>query len=360
MRARRLQAALFIGALIAGISACGGGDDANGPERLTVYVSAPLSGPSREHGRDIADAARLALADAGGEAGGAEVEVEVLDAGAPGAGWSPARAAANARTATRDSTAVAYVGELQSGATRASLPITNKAFMLQVSPASGADDLVAEFPGSDEISALQTNGERTFARVIPSDARQAAAAAAWAAELGEQRLASASDGTEFGDAMAAAFEEAAGGSPGGGGFTFYGGYADGLPERADMASDALLDGGASVSRPLLVTSAALDPSHLPPAGREFAERFAGEYGREPGRYAAYGYEATALVLDAIDRADDPADRQAVVRALFETAARDSVLGRYSITAEGETSLNAMSGYELRGTRVQPVAELAAE
>jgi len=66
------------------------------------------------------------------------------------------------------------------------------------------------------------------------------------------------------------------------------------------------------------------------------------------------------VLDAIDRADDPADRQAVVRALFETAARDSVLGRYSITAEGETSLNAMSGYELRGTRVQPVAELAAE
>ena len=54
------------------------------------------------------------------------MRLEVLDdAGAEGA--DAALAGANARTATEDSTAIAYVGELDSGTTRTSLPITNEA-----------------------------------------------------------------------------------------------------------------------------------------------------------------------------------------------------------------------------------------
>ncbi len=316
MRLRRFHLAVSLAAAAA-LAGCGESeDDSGGAEVLTVYVSAPLSGPAAADGRDVADGARLALADAGDEAGGVEVEARVLDAGAARAGWAVARSAANARTATRDSTAIAYVGDFQSGATRASLPITNKAFLLQVSPASGAEDLVSEFPGSDDISAFQTTEERTFGRVIPSDEQQEHARAAWREDLGER-------GTKFASDAAL--------SP----------YA--APERSPDGTFA--------------TSAALDPSHLPESGQEFVRRFADEYGRAPGRYAAYGYEAMAVALDSIDRASNPVDRQDVVASFFETSARDSILGEYAITDAGETTLGRMSGYEVQGGEAQPVAEL---
>jgi branched-chain amino acid transport system substrate-binding protein len=378
MSARPAVAGIFLCALAAlGIGACGGGDEeADGAEALTVYVSLPLSGPAAAEGRDAADGARLALADAGGEAGGVEVGARFLDAGAPGFGWTPSQSAANARIATRDSTAIAYVGDFQSGATRASLPVTNKAFLLQVSPASGAGDLVAEFPGSDEISDLQTTGERTFGRVIPSDEQQAEAAVAWAAELGWSRIRVRSDGTDFGRELADAFTAAARGARRGRGFapfTYLAGGEElaepvgGEPIRSSgglprMASDAFLPpylANPDLIAPILVTSAALDPTDLPPAGREFPERFTAEYGRRPGRYAAYGYEAMAVVLDSLDRAEDPADRQSVVEAFFDTMDRDSILGPYSITETGDSTVARMTGYELGGRDVRPVTTLKA-
>ena len=107
----------------------------------------------------------------------------------------------------------------------------------------------------------------------------------------------------------------------------------------------------------MVTSAALDPSQLPEEGQEFAERFEAEYGRAPGRYAAYGYEAMAVILDSIERASDPGDRPAVVAAFFDTADRRSVLGGYSIDEVGNTTLGRMTGYRVRGAKLSPVASL---
>ena len=54
--------------------------------------------------------------------------------------------------------------------------------------------------------------------------------------------------------------------------------------------------------------------------------------------AFYGYEAMALVLDAI--AAGAGDRAATVRAARATRDRDSVLGRYSVDAEGHTTSTA--------------------
>ena len=52
--------------------------------------------------------------------------------------WTPRRRRPTPGAATQDSTAIAYLGDFESGATRASLPVTNSARMLQVSPASAA------------------------------------------------------------------------------------------------------------------------------------------------------------------------------------------------------------------------------
>jgi branched-chain amino acid transport system substrate-binding protein len=322
----------------------------------------PLRGEAGADGRDVADGARLALADAGGAAGGLELEAVFLD-GTAGSGerarWTPVKAAANARAATQDSSAIAYLGDFESGATRSSLPITNEARMLQVSPASAAVDLVAPFAGADELPDVQPSGERSFGRVIPSDDVQAAAAADWAVELGARSAAIESDRTPFGRELARAFERAAerlGLGLGGGGAQLT--YLAGTPRPsggAELGSDAYLELGGP--RPRRVTSAALDPAQLPPAGREFTGAFEDEYGRPPGRYAAYGYEAMAVTLNSIDRASDPADRAAVIDAFFETAARDSVLGTYSIDEVGDTTLDRLTGYEVVDGRIRPVARL---
>ncbi len=360
-------------ALLAGLAlaSCGGEPEPSGDSTLTVYVSLPLRGPSGVDGRDAADGARLALADADGQAGGVEVQAEYLDDTAGGAGararWTPARAGANARTATEDSTAIAYIGDFESGATRASLPITNGARLLQVSPASSAVDLVEDFPGDDELPETQPGVERTFGRVIPSDTVQARAAAQWARRLVGDAAVATEDGSAFGKTMEEEFRSAFGPHVRDAAdieLVFYAGAPDAesrvLSPSFDgeiMVSDAGLPPAAG-SRADYATSAALDPTQLPPAGRDFARRFRAEYGRAPGRYAAYGYEAMALVLDSIDRASDPVDRASVIDAFFDTADRDSVLGTYSIDDLGETTLDRLTGYRLDGGRTRPVAEVS--
>ena len=365
MRRYRCEA-LALGALALAAAGCGtAGSGIEAGESVTVYVSMPLRGPEAAAGSDVVRGAKLALADATGKAGKLRVEAVYLDDTAgrgAGAGWSPVAAAANARRATQDSTAIAYLGEFGSGATRASLPITNEAQMLHVSPASGAVDLVQPFlgAGEDVPEEVQTTAERTFGRVIPSDAVQAEAATVWAKKVGAKRVATLSDGSQFGDTMVTAFRRAANGltrtQPQRAQLTYYGGLAGDAPASLTrgfhgpvMGSDALLppltgDGGTIAD---VATSAAQDPSQLPAAGRRFVRAYRARYGRAPGRYAAYGYEAMAVVLDSIERAGDQGDvRESVVDAFFDTRDRESIVGTYSIDEVGDTTLARLAGYRL--------------
>jgi len=371
---------------------------------LTIHASLPLRGPFAADGRDAADGARLALADAQGEAAGFAVRLELLDDTAGAANGtlpSPVKASANARAAAEDSTAIAYLGELTSGATRGSLPVTNEARILHVSPGAGAIDLVTPFRGTDEVPGTQPRGERNFGRVIPADDVQAAAAASWARKLGTRRAIAGRDGSDYGDEVTQAFQAAAmedgirvsrtrlfpeparvvepvfdrtdlvfyAGTPRIGGDLVD--FADVAGAETVIGSDAIVDprflaGGGAIrsagragAPSVRALSAALDPTHLPAAGARFAQGFEDEYGRAPGRFAAYGYEAMAVVLDALKRASDPADREAVTDAFFATEERASVLGTYSVTELGETTLDRFTGYRLEGGRWRPEAELAA-
>ena len=364
MRKRSWASALLAAALLA---ACGGGEGDGGEPTLSVYVSLPLRG---DDGRDAADGARMALAEAGGEAAGIPVAASFLDdAPGGGRGWTPVQVAANAREAIQDSTAIAYLGDFESGATRTSLPITNAAGMLQVSPASGAGDLVAPAPGSEELPDAQPGGTRTFGRVIPSDRAQAAAGAGWAARLRFPSVATRSDGSGFGDAMVAGFEDALSGpdlvrDPAA--LVYYAGEPASRPpspsgdRQALMVTDAeLVPEVAAEPDGTLATAAALYPGQLPAAGRRFAREFAAEYGRPAGPYAAYGYEAMAVILDSIERASEPTDRTAVIDAFFATSERDSVLGPYSIDEVGDTTLDRVSGYRYRAGVPRPREAIAA-
>jgi branched-chain amino acid transport system substrate-binding protein len=388
----RLGFSALITALLAtGLGGCiSGGSGIQAGERVDVYVSMPLHGQEAAEGRDIVDGARLALADAGGKVGELAVRARYLDdTSGKGrqASWSGAVAAANARRASQDSAAIAYIGDFDSGATRFSVPITNEAHILQVSPAASAVDLVQPFLGAgDQVpEEVQPTGDRTFGRVIPSDEAQAQAGAAWAKRLGIESSRMVGDGSSFASVMESSFGPRAresgidvrrgrltpprrvcgpsgsvGGSPG----RFLGYYAGArIPDREQlrcvtngvagaslMATDALLNGAglrALAASPALITSAAQDPAQLPPRGQRFLRAFRGRYRREPGRYAAYGYEAMALVLDSIRRAGGSGDdRDSVIDAFFDTVNRRSVLGTYSIDDVGDTTLDRLAGYRV--------------
>ena len=306
MTRARLTALLGASALaiLTGCSATGGSVESD--SRATVYVSVPLSGSSAADGHDVVLGAKLALAAAGGRAGELPVEARYLDEGsASGATprWSPAQAAANARRAVEDSTAIAYLGDFDSGATRSSLPITNEAHLLQVSPASTAVDLVQPFPGSDDVPEVQPSGDRTFGRVIPDDEALADARRAWAKELGTQRI----------------------------GVLYPGDDAASLARHGDR----------------FVVSPAQDPSELPSSRQTFTHEYRKHYGTSPGPYSAYGYEAMSVILDSIERAGDEGDqRQPVIDSFFDTTDRRSILGTYSIDSVGDTTLGRLAGYRV--------------
>jgi branched-chain amino acid transport system substrate-binding protein len=363
---RSVAAALLtlLAAALPGLVACGTDDGVEESQiigdSVTVYSSLPLSGPLAPVSEDVVKAEKLALEEADGRAGLFNVSYVSLDSADPESGqWDPGRVAANARKAVQDRQTIAYLGELESGASAISLPILNEGGILQVSPRDTFGGLTE--PGArGEPEKYYPSGRQTFARVVPADDRQATALVDLMRSGGVRRLVIADDrqlaGTSMGDRVGRLATEAGievvdrkrlnarGDVPADLGREveasradafFYGGAygsfavdvlqdvhdADGsvrlygtddlaispeLPERAGAASSRLELTG-------------VDPS---PAGdaRDFERRFAARFGERPDRQAVLGYRAMRLVLAAIARSGkDAASRREVTRRTLELA-----------------------------------------
>lgn len=338
---------------------------------VTVYVSLPLTGPRGEDGNDTADGARLALERAGGRAGGLEVRAEYLDdaRGAPeparlspdeplpnrplyAGSWSPQAVGENARSAAQDSTTAAYIGELDNEPTRTSLPITNDAGILQISPGAGGIDLTApaeSYPDSPDR--YRPSGEVSFARVVPDDGAEAAAAADLAVDLGLRSVRVIARDTPFDRLIAAEFERAAAGV----GVEVGAKGADAMLEIGQASGLRLIPGGSAnvpAAAETHVVEEALAPESLP--GRDFAAAFEERFGRVPGPYAGYGFEAMTLALAGIASAEDDDElRAGIVDAVLGSEHPDSILGPYSIDDDGDTTLCALQPYAIAGTRAVP-------
>jgi branched-chain amino acid transport system substrate-binding protein len=82
------------------------------------------------------------------------------------------------------------------------------------------------------------------------------------------------------------------------------------------------------------------------------------FGSEGNAYALYGYEAMSVALEAIRQAGPSGnDRQTVVDKFFATKNRDSVLGRYSMQPNGETTLSRYGADRVQGGRAVFYGEL---
>jgi branched-chain amino acid transport system substrate-binding protein len=97
--------------------------------------------------------------------------------------------------------------------------------------------------------------------------------------------------------------------------------------------------GAGADTRTLLSTPVLPVSHYPASARPVLANYRGQFHEQPEAYALFGYEAMHVTLQAIRRAGARGNnRQAVIDALFAAREYDSVIGRYAIEADGETTL----------------------
>jgi branched-chain amino acid transport system substrate-binding protein len=399
----------LLAALALGVTACGGDDDpapagksddggGAAGKQLTVYSSVPLQGASRASTADLVDGAKLALEQAGGKAGDVKVNYKSLDDSTAQAGnWTPEATSANARKAAQDKSTAAYIGEFNSGASAVSIPILNEAGVPQISPANTAVGLTTNKPGATpgEPDKYYPTGTRTYTRIVPIDTIQGAALVTLMKQDGCTKVAEVNDKEVYGQGIAKNVELAAKDSGGltvvmnegidpkapnfrslaqkakGMGadcFVFDGVTANGGVQAtkdfaAALGPDSKLygpdgvcesawvdpkEGGipASLASRTKCTVATLPPDQYPASGKQFFDAFKQKYGKDnPNPYAIYGYEAMSLALDAIKRSGT-GEKADVLKALFATKDRQSVLGTYSIDQNGDTTLTDYGAYKV--------------
>ena len=144
---------LLVVGLLATANGCGEEGAAAGAV-VRVYVSAPLRGPEAGAGRRLcAEAREQARQGKGGE--GHELRVVCLDASGDGGAWTLAQVGANARRATEDSAAIAYVGEPEAAAREQSRPIVEAAGIAELGGLSGREAVARVVRAMEEGDASQ-------------------------------------------------------------------------------------------------------------------------------------------------------------------------------------------------------------
>jgi branched-chain amino acid transport system substrate-binding protein len=402
--------ACLIAALAMGVAACGDDDDDGGGETggggggktLTVYSSLPLQGASRPQTTAMVQGVQLALEQAGNKAGDFTVKYQSLDDSTAQAGsWTPEATQANARKAAQDDSVAAYLGEFNSGASAVSIPILNEAGVPQISPANTAVGLTSDEPGAEpgEPDKYYPSGQRTYVRIVPKDTIQGAALATLMQQDGCTKVFMTNDKEVYGAGLSRNIEAAAedvglevvdneeidknapnyrslaskakgqgvdcfiySGITANNAVQLYKDFSAALPDAKLYGPDGVAESGfsdpkeggipASVASKTKVTVATLSPDEYPPEGQEFFKQFEEKYGESnPDPYAIYGYEAMRLALDAIQRSGT-GDKADIVKALFDTKDRQSVLGTYSIDENGDTTLTDYGVYSIKGGELQ--------
>ena len=394
---------LLVPALAVGVAACGddeksdagGGTASSGATNLTIYSSLPLQGTSRGQSEAVINGEKLALEEVGSKVGDFTIKYVSLDdstAQNPGTA-DEGKTAQNARQAIRDKSTIFYLGEFNSGGTKVSLPILNKAGIPQISPSNTYIGLTTDEPGSEpgEPEKYYPTGNKTYARVVPRDKIQGAALVTVMKEDGCKTVTLWNDKSTYGAGLARNIEQSAetadltieneegtdknspnyrsiaskiksdcfvwAGVTGENGVQVYKDVASAAPDAKLYGPDGVTEeafsnpkkGGvpASVGARTKTTVATLGAEDLP-GSAPILEKYKAKYNTQTvDPYAIYGYETMALALDAIKRAGDKGnDRAEVVKALLATTDRESVLGTYSIDPNGDTTLTDYGLYTI--------------
>ena len=345
----------------------------------------------------------MALDEVSYEVAGMHVLYEDLDDATPARGtWDAAKEAENANLALNDPDVMVYLGPFNSGAAAVSIPVLNPANLVMISPATSYPGLTK--PGSGaagEPDVYYPTGVRNYARVVPTDDVQGAVGAAWAKQLGAHNVYVLDDTELYGHGIALVFAKTAtaigldvvGGPDGidskaadyralaqkirrsGADLVYFGGTTQSnagklwLDLRAAMPNvllmgpdgileDAFVQAAGEASEGTFVTFGGRIPASYTGAALDWLQRYRQQFGVDPPVYAIYGYEATRVALDAIQRAGSEGPGE-YPRRSFRHAGLRWCLGTWSFDANGDTSLTTMTVQQIVDSKFQPVHEVSA-
>jgi branched-chain amino acid transport system substrate-binding protein len=373
--------------------------------RIVIASSLPRTGSSKGQTDTVVNAIKQRLDEAKYQAcdGKFTIEYQDLDDATAAAGkWDPGQEAANANKAVADPDVVAYIGTFNSGAAKISIPILNAADLVMVSPANTYPGLTKPGKGeANEPDVYYPNGKRNYARVVPADDLQGAAAANWAKSLGVASVYVLDDAELYGKGVADVFNKTAGtlglkvlGQESIDGkaadyralaakvldlnpdLVYFGGItqnnagqllkdlrAEGFKGKF-MGPDGIYEtafieaAGKDIAEGVYVTFGGVPSAELTGAGKAWYDAYKAKYSSEPEVYAVYGYESANVVLAAIEKTCK-VDRAAIRDAVFATKDFDGVLGKWSFDANGDTTLTTMSGAQVTGGDFKFVTALSA-
>ncbi len=349
------------------------------PESETIKIVTSL--PMREvtSGQDIINGVKLALKEADYQVDHFKIELVVEDDGDETGAWQEDIEREIANRAVADPEVMIYLGTYNSGAAKVSIPITNKAGLVQISPANTWPGLTQPgfLPG--EPGSFYPTGVRNYFRVVPTDALQGPAGAIWAKELGVENVYIFDDGEAYGKGIAGLFEEIAkeiglnvvgrmtlpkqddytselktimdldvdliyfGGITPNGAVPLIKGVKEILGVKF-MGPDGLMEntfieGGGVAAEGAYLTTVGLPPAELKTT--TFYHGYVEEYGTEPIGFSAFGYEAAKVALLAIERARTK-DRARILEEVSKITDYDGLFGIWSFDQNGDTTLSVIS------------------
>lgn len=303
------------------------------PER-TVYMSLPTSGPLARRGRDLADGARLALDQTNYDTPDVRIKLRVLDS---------RDEARNLLTARADPRALVYITNREPSSSR------------ERSQSAKGGQLplprITLAPATDATIDASIDARASVIHLLPSARYSGMALAQAVAERAPTVVRLNSDGSAFARAALSGFRSAVAVAPSpiaqdrtrlvlG---TAAGSSRLTVRTGTGVADNFIADDINTSDPPAagrLVTPA-LASRDFPHSGKRFAKAFNDFFGREPDRFAIFGYEAIGLALNAITDAGEqgePITRASTEDALFALRNRFGPVGHYDVLPDGQTTL----------------------
>jgi branched-chain amino acid transport system substrate-binding protein len=408
----RLAIALALTTLTTGVltTACTGdqGGTADSGNTVKIVSSLPMTGSAVGQNQTIVNGIKQVLEETNSTACDGKIKIlyEGYDDATAAAGkWDPAQVTSNANKAVADKNVVAVIGHFNSGAAKLSIPILNKSNLVMVSPANTYPGLTKPGKGeANEPNVYYPNGKRNYARVVPADDLQGVAGANWAKSLGVKKVYILDDQELYGKGLADIFEASAKkqgiqvlGHEGidskasdyralmtkikalGPDLIYFGGTTQTNAgqlikdmRNVGMAADkvkfmgpdgifekALIDAAGKDAEGVYATFGGVPAKELKGTGQKWYESYKKKYSAEPEAYAAYGYEAAKVIVNAINQVCKN-DRDAIREAVLNTKDFNGVLGTWSFDQNGDTTLTTLSGNVVKNGKWEFVSVLKGQ
>jgi branched-chain amino acid transport system substrate-binding protein len=359
-----------------------------GSNVVKIVSSLPRTGSANAQTTTIVNGIRLALEEVSGKVGNFSVVYEDWDdASAKKGDWDPEVEANNADKAVKNADVLFYIGTYNSGAAKISMPVLNKAGLVMISPANTYTGLTKPGMGEpNEPAVYRPSGKISYFRVVPADDIQGRVGAQWMKQMGAKSVYILDDRGLYGKGIAEVFKITAGElglkvlnhegidpkaqeykslmakikqqDPD---WVYFGGttqsnagqiakdmVAAGLRAKLMVPDGCFEDafiksaGADNVNDRAHITFGGLPPEKLTGKGAEFVKRYRERFKAQPEAYAAYGYVAASVAIDALRRAGQK-DREALRQAVAQSSQTDGVLGTWRFDQNGDTTLQVMSG-----------------